>query len=122
MGLALLGVELDAEHVAVTDDRDQVVPAVLRHAERRARVAAGDLVGVDEVEIDPRLDLLEHRVRAGDHFLLCTDGLTNVLESRHLAAALARDKHPGAIAEELVAAALDRNTRDNVTALVVVLL
>jgi serine/threonine protein phosphatase PrpC len=35
---------------------------------------------------------------------------------------MARNRRPGEIAEELVGAALDRKTRDNVTALVVALL
>jgi serine/threonine protein phosphatase PrpC len=85
----------------------------LRHLLTNAVGTAEPLCQVDE-----RID----RVRVGDRFLLCTDGLTNVLEPQHLAAAMARDRRPGEIAEELVGAALDRKTRDNVTALVVALL
>jgi protein phosphatase len=85
----------------------------LRHLLTNAVGTAEPLCQVDE-----RID----RVRVGDRFLLCTDGLTNVLEPQHLAAAMARNRRPGEIAEELVGAALDRKTRDNVTALVVALL
>lgn len=85
----------------------------LRHLLTNAVGTAEPLCQVDE-----RID----RVRAGDRFLLCTDGLPNVLAPQHLAAAMARDWRPGEIAEALVRAALDRNARDNVTALVVALL
>lgn len=66
-------------------------------------------------QVDARID----RTRTGDRFLLCSDGLTNVLDTDRLAALMALDAHPGKIAESLVAEALDENTRDNVTALVV---
>ena len=77
-------------------------------------------VGTQEplCHVEERID----RIRAGDRFLLCTDGLTNVLDAASLSAVMASDKDAGGIAEDLVAAALERNTRDNVTALVVQLL
>ena len=66
-------------------------------------------------QVDERID----RIQVGDRFLLCTDGLTNALDDERLAAALEIDKHPAGIAAGLVGAALDRDARDNVTALVV---
>jgi protein phosphatase len=69
-------------------------------------------------QVDERID----RTKPGDRFLLCSDGLTSVLDTGRLAALMAPERHPGEIAEDLVAAALDRDTRDNVTALVVKLL
>lgn len=68
--------------------------------------------------VEKRID----RVRAGDRFLLCSDGLTNVLDVETLSFIMASEKDAGGMAEDLVAAALERNTRDNVTAVVVHLL
>lgn len=66
-------------------------------------------------QVDEHID----RTEVGDRFLLCTDGLTNALGTGRLAALVSPRRHPGEIAEDLVAAALDRGTRDNVTVVVV---
>ena len=65
--------------------------------------------------VEQRID----RAETGDRYLLCTDGLTNVLDAAAISSIMASDKNAGGLAEALVAAALERNTRDNVTALVV---
>lgn len=65
--------------------------------------AVGTVEPLDHVAF--RMD----RICDGDRFLLCTDGLHNVLDA-------------GSLAEDLVAAALYQNAPDNVTALVVRLL
>ena len=57
--------------------------------------------------------------RAGDTFLLCTDGLSDVLGAGHIRRVLARTYAPERSAEALVHEALRRGTQDNVTALVV---
>lgn len=55
----------------------------------------------------------------GDRFLICSDGLTDMLEDARIEAILAqRDKKPEGICRELVQAALDNGGRDNVTVLV----
>jgi protein phosphatase len=78
--------------------------------------AVGTVEPLDHVPV--RMD----RIFDGDRFLLCTDGLHNVLDAGRLAAVMSLDKDAGSIAEDLVAAALYQNTSDNVTALVVRLL
>jgi protein phosphatase len=65
--------------------------------------------------VEARID----RTKAGDRYLLCTDGLTNVLDAATISSKMASDRSAGGMAEALVAAALRCNTRDNVTALVV---
>lgn len=62
------------------------------------------------------------RAQTGDRYLLCTDGLTNVLDAAAISSLMASDKSADGMAEALVAAALERRTRDNVTALVVYLM
>lgn len=67
--------------------------------------------------VDHRID----RLKSGDRFLLCTDGLHKVLDTDGIAAVLASDETAAYIAKALVAEALSNKTRDNVTAMVVLL-
>lgn len=69
-------------------------------------------VGADG-EID--LDKVSARTQPGDVFLLCSDGLFKALAEAEIASRLAAGEGP----EELLAAALARGARDNVTALAV---
>ena len=57
--------------------------------------------------------------RPGERFLLCTDGLTNELRDSAIARLLLDGDDPQAIADRLVAAAVEAGGRDNVTVVVV---
>ena len=70
-------------------------------------------VGVVE-EID--IDNASFSVEIGDIFLLCTDGLTNMVEDEKIAEILLTSENP---AESLIQAALDNGGLDNVSAIVV---
>ena len=59
-----------------------------------------------------------YELRAGDTYLLCSDGLHGVLSKEQLFK-LMKDNPPQAAADALVAAAIEAQTRDNVTAVVV---
>jgi protein phosphatase len=58
-----------------------------------------------------------HEARAGDRFLLCSDGLTDVVAHAAIAVALQREE-PQECVDRLIALALEGGTRDNVTAIV----
>lgn len=58
-------------------------------------------------------------LRNGDWFLLCSDGLNDELEDREMAAILQAHPAPDAAADALIAAALARGGRDNVSAVIV---
>jgi protein phosphatase len=60
----------------------------------------------------------EHSLTDGDVMLLTTDGVHGVLDERRLARLLDRDAPLNAIAEDVIAAALKRGSRDNLTAVV----
>lgn len=63
------------------------------------------------------LDKVSGRIQAGDRFLLCSDGLSKTLPEEKLTALLGE---PGASpTEALIAAALEMNASDNVTAVAV---
>ena len=55
----------------------------------------------------------------GDVFLLCSDGLTDMVSEAAIAACLSREAPPEEQTESLVQLALDGGGRDNVTALVI---
>jgi serine/threonine protein phosphatase PrpC len=73
-------------------------------------------VGVGErLEIDAFTD----SVLPGDQFLLCSDGLTGLIDDGELAALLAAGGGRRASVERLIACALERGAPDNVTVLIV---
>ena len=74
----------------------------------RAVGAEPELIGLDKVT---------DRLADGDRFLLCSDGLSKVLSGPEILEILRVDG-PELVAERLVAAALARQARDNVTAVV----
>ena len=60
-------------------------------------------------------DCLTLRLLAGDRLLLCSDGLTEMLDDDGIAAALARHDDPDAACSALVDLALEAGGRDNIT-------
>jgi len=58
-----------------------------------------------------------HEAHAGDRFMLCSDGLTDVVPHAVLAETLAAGE-PQECVDRLIARALDAGTRDNVTVIV----
>lgn len=65
----------------------------------------------------PRADLAVHDWRAGDLLLLCTDGLTDVLDDPRIDRVIASARGAEAAAAALIAAALEAGCTDNVTVL-----
>lgn len=57
--------------------------------------------------------------RVGDRYVLCTDGVTGGCSDELMAALLAESDDPQAIAADIVKAAEDGGSKDNITALVV---
>ena len=73
-------------------------------------------LGLDRsVEIDRR----EHTLQDGDRVLLCTDGLTNMVNDAEISAILSEAATPAATAEALVEAADAAGGIDNTTVVVV---
>lgn len=70
-------------------------------------------IGADVSELT--LDKVTDRAAHGDRFLLCSDGLTKTVEEAGIADLVAGDNP----AESLLAAALERNARDDVTVVVI---
>lgn len=58
-------------------------------------------------------------LKAGEKFLLCSDGLSNVVDEPTMAAILQINEEPQVLAEKLVACANDNGGSDNITVIVV---
>jgi serine/threonine protein phosphatase PrpC len=67
---------------------------------------------------DVEIDLQVRAVRRGDQFLLCSDGLSNLVEGEELESALV-DHTPQVAARHLIETACERGGDDNVTVVVV---
>ncbi len=70
------------------------------------------------LEDNVRADASRHELRVHDRYLLCTDGVHSTLQDRRIGELLAARGDPQTSAAEIVAAALEAGSRDNVTALV----
>jgi PPM family protein phosphatase len=69
---------------------------------------------------EPEPDVLHVDPRPGDVFLLCTDGIAEQVRYQRVQQILTPRTDPGAMADQLVAAADEAGGRDNATAIVVV--
>lgn len=69
----------------------------------------------DEVEVD----IYTGEARVGDVFLLCSDGLTGMVDDRRLGQLLMARSGPGRIVDSLIAEANGRGGLDNITAVVI---
>jgi protein phosphatase len=88
-------------------------PQVARHPMRHVLT---NVLGTREQAV---VHMIERELTGGDVLLLCSDGLHGVADHAALEQVLREEPSPQAAAARLVQLALDRGTRDNVTALVV---
>ncbi|MBW3618961.1 MAG: protein phosphatase 2C domain-containing protein [Actinobacteria bacterium] len=68
-------------------------------------------------EVEP--EAAEVDLNAGDKILLCTDGLTDMLDDREIRDILAKDADAQTLCDELIASALDHGGVDNITCIVI---
>lgn len=69
------------------------------------------------VELDVRLELNEHLVELGDIYLMCSDGLTDMVNDLAIAQILQQEVAIDQMAEDLVSLANHKGGRDNITVL-----
>ena len=102
------------------------------HSEVQEMVDAG-LLTPEEARVHPRgnvitravgaqdqlvLEMVQDQVRQDDVFLLCTDGLTKMLEDSEIAALLVGRSVEAAV-DALIETTLERGAKDNVTVMAV---
>lgn len=71
------------------------------------------------VDATVTLELNEHQVEAGDLYLMCSDGLSDMLEPAAMAAILQNGSSLARIADELISRANQNGGRDNITVLLI---
>jgi protein phosphatase len=108
--------QLTRDHSLISDLlalKPDLTPAELSHLPRNIVTRA---VGVDPtVQVDIRTE----EVEPGDVFLLCSDGLTGMLEDDEIVDILAHQGDPTEAAGALIAMANEAGGHDNVSAIVV---
>ena len=113
----------DGELVQVTQDHsevgDLVRMGVITEQEARRHPARNIVTRcLGRLPADP-VDSWTFAATPGERWLACSDGLTNELVDEQVAALLSDGDDPQAVAQALVAAAVEHGGRDNVTVVVV---
>lgn len=110
--------QLSRDHSVV---RELLEEGKIEPAEAEGHEAEGQItryVGMEEVEeAVPYVRSLA--VRRGDRLLLCTDGLTDMLDERNIAAILCSESDCQGVCEELVKGANSAGGHDNITVVVI---
>ena len=70
----------------------------------------------EEVQLEPYI--IKDDLRKGDIYLLCSDGLTDMVDNLMLSDILSKQTNAEACAQALLKAALDGGGRDNITAII----
>ncbi|MBW2591462.1 MAG: Stp1/IreP family PP2C-type Ser/Thr phosphatase [Deltaproteobacteria bacterium] len=104
--------QLTTDHSFVQDQIDQglITPAEARKHHLRNLILRA--VGVKE---NISIDLLRGKVSIEDQFLLCSDGLTDMVEDRHIEKILARNDALASKNEQLIEMAMSSGGKDNIT-------
>jgi protein phosphatase len=102
----------DDTYVQTLVDQGLLTPTEARHHPRRSVV----MQAVQGMEYDPAVT--QRPAEVGDRYLLCSDGLSDVVEESAIAATLGDESDPAACARRLVSLALSAGAPDNVTVIV----
>jgi serine/threonine protein phosphatase PrpC len=71
------------------------------------------------IEPEVEFDLFTYKLQVGDRLLLCSDGLSDVVEPRQIRNVLLRVRNPDEAAGRLIAVANEQGGPDNITVIVV---
>ncbi|QTV80374.1 PP2C family protein-serine/threonine phosphatase [Microbacterium sp. NIBRBAC000506063] len=109
--------QITADHTFVQRlvDSGRITPEEARYHPRRSVL----MRVLSDMDPDPELDLSVMPTLPGDRWLLCSDGLSGVVDDAHLRKALRLGLAPGRTADILLKQALDGGAPDNVTIVIV---
>jgi protein phosphatase len=96
-------------------DSGRITPEEARYHPRRSVL----MRVLGDMDTDPELDTFIMPTQPGDRWLLCSDGLSGVVDDAHTAKCLAQGLPPGRTADILLKQALDGGAPDNVTIVLV---
>lgn len=112
---ALTQVTTDHSFVQRLIDSGRITPEEARYHPRRSVL----MRVLGDMDAHPEIDTIIMPTQPGDRFILCSDGLSGVVDEMHMARALRRDDTPGRTADALLKQALDGGAPDNVTVVIV---
>jgi protein phosphatase len=108
---ALTQITTDHTFVQRLVDSGRITPEEARYHPRRSVL----MRVLGDMDDSPEIDTFVMPTRAGDRWLLCSDGLSGVVDDVHTAKTLALGLAPGRTADILLKHALDAGAPDNVT-------
>jgi serine/threonine protein phosphatase PrpC len=108
--------QLTEDHSFVSELRAAGAWAILEHTTPQMAAMVTRCLAPN-ANYEPDIEI--HPVEPGDVFLLCSDGLSDVLHPRHIGAVLRDFEDPQEASKELVRQAYRVGSQDNITALVV---
>ncbi|MGF3056576.1 PP2C family protein-serine/threonine phosphatase [Microbacterium sp. YY-01] len=109
--------QITADHTFVQRlvDTGRITPEEARYHPRRSVL----MRVLSDMDIDPELDMFVMPTQPGDRWLLCSDGLSGVVDDPHMLKVLRYSLPPGRTADHLLKLALDGGAPDNVTMVIV---
>ncbi|GAA5145102.1 protein phosphatase 2C domain-containing protein [Microbacterium pseudoresistens] len=109
--------QITADHTFVQRlvDSGRITPEEARFHPRRSVL----MRVLSDMDADPELDMFVMPTQPGDRWLLCSDGLSGVVDDAHMDKVLRLGMAPGRTADSLLKLALDGGAPDNVTIVIV---
>ena len=109
--------QITADHTFVQRlvDSGRITPEEARYHPRRSVL----MRVLSDMDNDPELDMFVMPTLPGDRWLLCSDGLSGVVDELHIAKVMRQGLAPGRTADTLLKQALDGGAPDNVTIVLV---
>ncbi|MEV4776615.1 protein phosphatase 2C domain-containing protein [Microbacterium sp. LTA6] len=109
--------QITADHTFVQRlvDSGRITPEEARYHPRRSVL----MRVLSDMDSDPELDMFVMPTLPGDRWLLCSDGLSGVVDEAHMLKAMRLGMAPGRTADNLLKQALDGGAPDNVTIVLV---
>jgi serine/threonine protein phosphatase PrpC len=111
--------QLTKDHSLVQEQLDQGIITAEQAARHRHKNVILRAVGTSQ---SPSLDLIRGKTYSGDIFLLCSDGLTDMVSDDHILKALSRHPDLSEAVDVLVQLAKDGGGKDNITVVLVQIL
>lgn len=112
---ALTQITTDHTFVQRLVDSGRITPEEARYHPRRSVL----MRVLGDMDPDPEIDAFVMQTQPGDRWLICSDGLSGVVDDTHTAKALGQGLAPGRTADLLLKQALDAGAPDNVTIVLV---
>lgn len=112
---ALTQITTDHTFVQRLVDSGRITPDEARYHPRRSVL----MRVLGDMDPNPEVDTFVMQAQDGDRWLLCSDGLSGVVDDPHMLKTLAHNWAPGRTADVLLKQALDGGAPDNVTMVIV---